>query len=94
MCCQRAVPDENSQKLDFVDYFFYEIFFLHLTKVLRLAQVLHFTSELFAHTALVRLDSNDGLNLPPGWLLDVPVVRFREVASREEMMPTAFRHCP
>ena len=74
-------------------YFFIKKF-LHLTKVLRLAQVLHFTSELFAHTALVRFDSNDGLTLPPDWLLDVPVVRFREVASREEMMPTAVRHCP
>ena len=56
--------------------------------------MLHFTSELFAHTALVRFDSKDGLTLPPGWLLDVPVVRFREVASRGEMMPTAVRHCP
>ena len=82
--------------MDFVDYFFFtkKVFFCHLTKVLRLAQVLHFTSELFAHTALVRFDSNDGLNLPPGWLLDVPVVRFREVVSREEMMPTAVRHWP
>ena len=79
--------------MDFVSHFFIENFW-HLTKVLRLAQVLHFTSELFAHTALVRLVSNDGLTLPPGWLLDVPVVRFREVASRGEMMPTAVRHCP
>ena len=26
VCCQRAVPDENSQKMDFVDYFFIEKF--------------------------------------------------------------------
>ena len=79
--------------MKFVSNFFIGNFW-HLTKVLRLAQVLHFTSELFAHTAFVKFDSNDGLTLPLGWLLPVPVVRFREVASREEMMPTAFRHCP
>ena len=65
-------------------------FVCHLTKVLRLAQVLHLMSELFDEVAVVRFDCKDGSDLGCS-----PLVRFKEEdssACKGEIMPTAVRH--